>query len=136
VGSSRARARAVTGATLDAGALIALERGSTRMAVLAEEALAGRAELAVPAGVLAQAWRGGGRQARIARLLRASVTSVVPLDTRMALRVGARCAATRTADLVDVSVAICASDRGQPVITTDPDDIAAIDPSLTLIRPS
>jgi hypothetical protein len=135
VGSSRARARAVTGATLDAGALIALEGGSTRMAVLAEEALAGRAELAVPAGVLAQAWRGGARQARIARLLRASVTSVVPLDTRMALRVGARCAATRTTDIVDVSVALCASDRGQPVITSDPDDIAAIDPSLTLIRP-
>jgi hypothetical protein len=136
VGSSRARARAVTGATLDTGALIALEGGSTRMAVLAQEALAGRAELAVPAGVLAQAWRGGARQARIARLLRASVTSVVPLDTRMALRVGARCAATRTADIVDVSVAICASDRGQPVITSAPDDIAAIDPSLTLIRPS
>ena len=126
----------MTGVTLDTGALIALEGGSKRMAVLAEEALAGRAELAVPAGVLAQAWRGGGRQARIARLLRASVTSVVPLDTRLALRVGARCAATRTADIVDVSVAICASDRGQPVITTDPDDIAAIDPSLTLIRPS
>jgi len=105
------------------------------MAVLAEEALAGRAELAVPAGVLAQAWLGGARQARIARLLRASVTSVVPLDTRMALRVGARCAATRTTDIVDVSVALCASDRGQPVITSDPDDIAAIDPSLTLIRP-
>ena len=136
MGSSRARARVVTGATLDTGALIALEGGSKRMAVLAEEALAGRAELAVPAGVLAQAWRGGARQARIARLLRASVTSVVPLDTRMALRVGARCAATRTADIVDVSVAICASDRGQPVITSDPDDIAAIDPSLTLIRPS
>jgi hypothetical protein len=126
----------VTGATLDTGALIALEGGSTRMAVLAQEALAGRAELAVPAGVLAQAWRGGARQARIARLLRASVTSVVPLDTRTALRVGARCAATRTADIVDVSVAICASDRGQPVITSAPDDIAAIDPSLTLIRPS
>ena len=126
----------MTGATLDTGALIALEGGSTRMAVLAEEALAGRTELAVPAGVLAQAWRGGARQARIARLLRASVTSVVPLDTRMALRVGARCTATGTADIADVSVAICASDRGQPVITSDPDDIAAIDPSLTLIRPS
>ena len=125
----------MTGATLDTGALIALERGSTRMAVLAEEALAGRAELAIPAGVLAQAWRGGGRQARIARLLRASTTSVVPLDAKVALRVGARCAASRTADIVDVSVAICASDRRHPVITTDPEDIATIDPSLTLIRP-
>ena len=126
----------MTGATLDTGALIALESGSTRMAVLVEEALAGRAELAVPAGVLAQAWRGGGRQARIARLLRASNTSVVPLDAKMALRVGARCAATRTADIVDVSVAICASDRGHPVITSDPDDISAIDPALMLVRPT
>jgi hypothetical protein len=125
----------VTGATLDTGALIALESASTRMAVLAEEALAGRAELAIPAGVLAQAWR-GGRQPRIARLLRASNTSIVPLDTKMALRVGARCAATRTADTVDVSVAICASDRGHPVITSDPGDIAAIDPALTLVRPT
>jgi len=126
----------MTGATLDTGALIALESGSTRMAALVEEALAGRAELAVPAGVLAQAWRGGGRQARIARLLRASNASVVPLDLKMALRVGVRCAATRTADIVDVSVAICASERKHAVITSDPDDIAAIDPSLKLIRPA
>ena|SRR5690349_3914452 len=124
------------GATLDTGALIALESGSTRMAVLVEEALAGRAELAVPAGVLAQAWRGSARQARIARLLRASSTSVVPLDTKMAVRVGARCAITRTADIVDVSVAICARDRRHPVITSDPDDIAAIDPALKLVRPT
>ena len=45
----------MTGATLDTGALIALESGSTQMAVLVEEALVGRAKLAVPAGVLAQA---------------------------------------------------------------------------------
>jgi predicted nucleic acid-binding protein len=126
----------MTGATLDAGALIALESGSTRMAVLVEEALASRAELAIPAGVLAQAWRGGGRQDRMARLLRASNASIVPLDAKMALRVGARCAVTRTADIVDVSVAICASDRGQPVVTSDPDDIAAIEPGLMLIRPT
>jgi hypothetical protein len=126
----------MTGATLGTGALIAFESGSTRMAVLVEEALAGRAELDIPAGVLAQAWRGGGRQVRIARLLRASNTSVVPLEAKMALRVGARCAATRTADIVDVSAAICAGDRGHPVITSDPGDIAAIDPALTLVRPA
>jgi hypothetical protein len=37
---------------------------------------------------------------------------------------------------VDVSVAICASDRGHPVITSDPDDIAAIDPTLVLVQPT
>ena len=122
--------------TLDTGALIALESGSRRMAVLVEEALANRVELAVPAGVVAQAWRGGGRQARIARLLRSSVISVVPLDRKLALRVGARCARSGSADVVDVSVALCARDRGHPVITTDADDIRAIEPSLTLLSPA
>ena len=35
----------MTGTTLDTGALIALESGSRRMAVLVEEALASRAEV-------------------------------------------------------------------------------------------
>ena len=85
---------------------------------------------------MAQAWRGDGRQARIARLLRASNTSIISLNAKMALRVGARCATTRTADIVDVSVAICARDRGQPVVTSDPDDTAAIDPAPMLVRPT
>lgn len=126
----------MTGATLDTGALIAFEAGSRRMATLVEEALASRAELAIPAGVVAQAWRGGAGQARIARLLRASVTSVVPLDQRLALRVGARCAATGIPDVIDVSVALCARDRGHPVITSDPGDIQAADPSLIVLAPS
>jgi predicted nucleic acid-binding protein len=126
----------VNGVTLDTGALIALESGSKRMAVLIEEALAYRAEVAIPAGVVAQAWRGGARQDRIARLLRASITSVVPLDRGIALRVGARCAATGSADVVDVSVALCARDRGHPVLTSDPDDIRAIEPTLTLLAPA
>jgi predicted nucleic acid-binding protein len=123
------------GLTLDTGALIALESGSRRMAVLVEEALANGVELAIPAGVVAQAWRGGERQVRVARLLRSSVTAIVPLDRKLALRVGARCAATGTADVVDVSVALCARDRGQPVVTSDADDIRAIEPSLTLLSP-
>jgi hypothetical protein len=126
----------MSGATLDTGALIALEAGSRRMAVLVEEALASRAELAIPAGVLAQAWRGGAGQARIARLLRASVTSVVPLDQRLALRVGARCAATGISDVVDVSVALCARDRGHPVLSSDPEGIRAAEPSLKVLAPS
>jgi predicted nucleic acid-binding protein len=121
---------------LDTGALIALESGSRRMAVLVDEALANKAELAIPAGVVAQAWRGGARQVRLARLLRASVTSVVPFDQRLALRVGVRSALTGIADVVDISVALCAQDRGHAVVTSDPDDIYAIDSSLTLLAPS
>jgi predicted nucleic acid-binding protein len=125
----------VTGLTLDTGALIAIEAGSPRMALLVEEAVAAGAELAIPAGVVAQAWRGGARQVRIAKLLQLRVTSIIALDAKLALRVGARCATTGSRDVVDVSVAICASDRGHPVITSDLEGIAAIDPALTLVRP-
>lgn len=123
----------MTGLTLDTGALIAMEAGSPRMAVLVEQAIAAGAELAIPGGVVAQAWRGGARQVRIAKLLQLQVTSIVALDAKLALRVGARCASARATDVVDVSVAICARDRGHPVITSDPGDIAAIDPALTLV---
>ena len=125
----------MTGTTLDTGALIALEAGQRRMAVLVEEAVTSRTPLAVPAGVLAQAWRSGSRQARLARLLRSSVCSVVPLDQRTALRIGAVCAATGVSDVVDVSVALCARDRGHAVVTTDAADLRTIDPSLALITP-
>lgn len=135
MGSSGAWAGFVSGATLDTGALIALEAGSRRMAVLVEEAIAGRATLAIPAGALAQAWRGGARQARLARLLRSSVVSVVALDQRAALRIGTRCAATGTSDVVDMSVALCARDHRHAVITSDPGDLRAIDPSLSLLAP-
>jgi predicted nucleic acid-binding protein len=126
----------VTGLTLDTGALIALEAGSRRMALRVEEAVAAGAELAIPAGVVARAWRGGARQARIAKLLQLKVTSVVALDAKLALRVGATCATTGATDVADVSVALCARDRGHPVVTTDPADLARIDPALTLIRPA
>jgi predicted nucleic acid-binding protein len=126
----------VTGLTLDTGALIAIETGSRRMALLVEQAIATGAELAIPAGVVAQAWRGGARQVRVAKLLQLQVTSIVALDAKLALRIGARCASSGSADVVDVSVAICASDRRHPVVTSDPDDIAVIDPTLKLVWPT
>jgi hypothetical protein len=46
------------------------------------------------------------------------------------------CAATGITDVVDVSVALCARDRGHPVITGDPGDIRAAEPSLTLLSPA
>jgi hypothetical protein len=64
----------VTGLTLDTGALIALEVGSRSMALRVEQAMAASAELAIPAGVVAQALRGGARQVRIAKLLQLQVT--------------------------------------------------------------
>lgn len=59
----------VTGLTLDTGALLALERGDSRVRALLRRALESGIGFSVPAGVVAQSWRGGPRQARVARLL-------------------------------------------------------------------
>jgi predicted nucleic acid-binding protein len=123
----------MSGLTLDAGALIAAERGDRRMIALLERVLARDQMLAIPAGALAQAWRADPRQHRIHLLIGDEQCVVVPLDRDEALRVGTICARTGAADVVDVSVASCAARRGHAVVTADPDDIAAVDPSLRLI---
>ena len=64
--ASRRRAK---GLSLDTGALLALERGDSRVRALLRRASETGLPLSVPAGVVAQAWRGGPRQARVARLL-------------------------------------------------------------------
>lgn len=106
------------------------------MIALLEVAGAEGASLAVPAGVVAQAWRGGSRQARIARLLDAALTTVVPLDDLEARIVGVICGQVGLSDVVDVSVVVCARERGHAVVTGDPDDLRAIDPKLELLLPN
>ncbi|MGH3814575.1 MAG: PIN domain-containing protein [Pseudonocardiaceae bacterium] len=121
------------GLTLDTGALIGLEKGDERVRSLLQRAVTEGIDLAVPAGVVAQAWRGGPRQARIARLLADPDVQVVVLDDPTARAVGALVARSGHQDVVDVSVALCAAERGHVVLTTDPGDVAAVDPHLALI---
>lgn len=123
------------GATLDSGALIAFERGSSRMIALVERARSHDLRLAVPAGVVAQVWRGGGRQARLSRLLAAPLTDVVALDELEARAVGVVCGVTGWADVVDVSVVVCARARRHRIVSGDPDDLRAIDPALEVVPP-
>lgn len=118
---------------LDAGALIAIERPSARVVRLLRRAQDDGAVLLCPAGVLAQVWRGGARQARLAALLKDPATTVLPLDAVTARRIGALAAVTSCSDVVDLSVALAARDHDAIVVTSDPEDIAAIDPTLTLI---
>lgn len=124
---------AAAGLTLDTGALLALERGDGRIRALLLRALEHDLALAVPAGVVAQAWRGGPRQARIARLLGDSAVDVPPLDDATARAVGLLCGRSGDPDIVDVHVALHARDRGHRVVTSDPEDLRAIDPGLELI---
>ncbi|MGH3751905.1 MAG: PIN domain-containing protein [Pseudonocardiaceae bacterium] len=121
------------GLTLDTGALIGLERGDERVRSLLQRALAEEIPVAVPAGVVAQAWRGGPRQARVARLLADPDVHVVVLDDPTARAVGALIARSGHHDVVDVSVALCAAERGHVVLTSDPGDITTVDPRLALI---
>lgn len=124
----------MTGATLDSGALIAFERGSPRMLALVERATDRGLRLAVPAGVVAQTWR-GGRQARLSRLLRAPSAEIVPLDELAARAAGVLCGRTGIADVVDASVVVCARERGHQVVSSDPDDLLALDPTLRVAVP-
>jgi PIN domain len=123
----------VNGLTLDTGALLALERGDQRVRALLERVLDNNLHLSVPAGVIAQAWRGGPRQARVARMLADPRVVVVPLDDATARAVGLLSGRTGHPDIVDVSVCLCARQLNQSIVTSDPDDLAAVDPTITLI---
>jgi hypothetical protein len=50
-----------------------------------------------------------------------------------ATSVGRLLAASGTADLADAHVVICARRSGQPVVTSDPADLGALDPAIRLI---
>lgn len=121
-----------TGFTLDAGALIALEMGSDFVRALLDAALRRGAPIHVPAGVTAQVWRGGPRQARVATLLNDPAVTDVPLDGVTARAVGLVCGRTGHADIVDVHVVLHAREHGHVVVTSDPDDLRAVDPSVVL----
>lgn len=121
------------GVTLDAGALIGLDRGDRRVVALLARAHETSARVTVPATALAQGVRNPARQARLARLLRQPATDVVALDRTDATSVGRLLAASGTADIADAHVVLCARRTGQAVATTNPDDLRALDPSLTLV---
>jgi hypothetical protein len=123
----------MSGATLDAGALIALDRDDRRVIVLLTRARETSARITVPATALAQAIRRPDRQARLARLIRQPGTDVRSLDRVDATSTGRLLAASGTADIADAHVVICARRAGQPVVTSDPGDLRTLDPSLPLI---
>lgn len=118
---------------LDAGAFIALERRQGIMVRLAQTFADEGTPLVTSAGVVAQVWRGGGhRQVPVAFLLRR--TRVVDLTSAVARVLGQMLGATGQTDAVDAHVVFLARERGWPVLTSDPSDLRAIDPTLILER--
>ena len=123
----------MAGMTMDAGALIAVDRNERRVLVLLARARETGSRVTIPASALAQAVRRPERQARLARLLRQPTTDVVPLDRVDATDVGRQLAASGTSDVVDAHVVICARRARQQAVTSDPDDLRALDPTLRVV---
>ena len=129
----RPAARTERRLTLDAGALIALDRGERRVQVLLKRAREVGTSISIPAGVVAQAWRNGRRQVGLARFLSVAGIEIVTLDDRAARAAGQLCGVAGTSDVIDASVVLCARDRGAAVMTSDPDDLRRLDATIELL---
>jgi hypothetical protein len=109
---------------LDAGALVAVERGEREvLALIKQELRDGRAPR-THGGVVGQVWRGGtGRQAILARLLPG--LDVLPLDVELGRRAGMLLGRAKRADVIDAAVVLLAAD-GDIILTSDPEDLRAL----------
>jgi len=119
------------GLTLDAGALIAFERGEQRVREILREASDAGRGITVPATVVAEAWRGGRRRWLVDLL---GVVVVEPLTDELARRAGELLARTGTSHTVDATVAVSAAQRGDIIVTSDPDDMRLFADDLPAVR--
>lgn len=124
----------MTGITFDAGGLIALDRGDRRVLALVARAAERGMRVTVPATALAQAIRHPARQVRLTRLVRNVSTDLVALDAADATVVGLLLAATRSSDIVDAHVVVCARRANQVVVTSDGAGLRRLDPGLRLLE--
>jgi hypothetical protein len=110
---------------LDAGALIALDRNDRDMWAMLRVAAAVGDTVVVPAGVVAQAWRDGRRQALLAKALQSC--REVALDGAGARAAGLLCGYAGTSDVIDASVALAVAGAGGgssvTLLTSDPSDL-------------
>jgi hypothetical protein len=113
---------------LDAGALIAIERGDDRVIGLLQTGSA----IHIPAGALAQAWRDPARQSRLARTVASEGSFIHPLDGDTAEAAGRLCAFAGTADVIDASVVQLARQLDAVVVTSDPQDLRQLDPRVRI----
>jgi len=106
----------VAGVTYDTGALIAGERADRRMWALHMGFIAEEVVPVVPAAVMAEAWRGGPRQASLVRML--AGCDIEPMSADQARHVGELAGRANHDDVVDVAVVEGAARRGDDAIIT------------------
>jgi hypothetical protein len=107
----------MAGVTYDTGALIAAERNDRRMWALHAGFLAEEVAPVVPAPVLAEAWRGGPRQANLVRML--AMCDVEWMTEEQARQVGVLAGRSGHDDVVDVTMVEGALRRGDAVVTSN-----------------
>jgi rRNA-processing protein FCF1 len=117
---------------LDAGALIAFEKQSAKMRAIVREAASQRMSILIPAPVLARVWRKPAEQVLLRALAYSRFSQVIALDGALAEAVGTLCARTKTRDTTDACVAIIARQRNALVLTSDPEDLERLDPTLRI----
>jgi hypothetical protein len=108
---------------LDTGALLAFDRGDRTVRALLERAARTGVDAVTTSGAVAQAWHGGGRQARLALLLKGVLE--VELTRRRSRSVGVLLGQAGGRDVVDASIVDAAHD-GDEILTSDPDDIVLL----------
>ena len=111
--------RAARGVTFDTGVLIALERRKAGALALLRACRIARASITIPAGVIAEWWRGTHRG-----LL--EIGNLEGLTPALAERAGELLATTGGSNAVDAMVVASAAQRGDIVVTSDPDDLRAL----------
>ena len=120
-------AASTAGIVLDAGALLALEKRHLKLLTDLELAFELGLPIRIPAGALAQVWRGGPRSAPLARVLKQPCT-VVGVDERSAKEIGEFLAIVdlpkrEKPDIVDAHVALVTRATRSLVWTSDPADM-------------
>jgi hypothetical protein len=106
---------------LDAGALIAIERGSRAIDVVLKREMFAPRLPTTHGGIVGQVWRSGSsRQARLAKALTA--IRVQPLDEALGRRAGSLLARARRSDVIDAALVLLARD-GDIILTSDPEDL-------------
>jgi hypothetical protein len=117
----------MSGYTYDTGMLIAAERNDRTVWAIHRRLLEQGISPSVPTTVLAQAWR-SGPQPLLSRLL--SGCEVRAFTEDQARECGRLLARNTSSDIVDASAVIVARQRGDIVLTSDPDDLSSLSTAL------
>jgi hypothetical protein len=108
---------------LDAGALVAIDRRDREVGAMLRVLQREAVPILTSAGVVAQVWRDGTRQANLARVLHG--VDITALDDAAAKKVGEVLKANRTADVVDAHVVLLVHPQDR-IFTSDDADILAL----------